>query len=245
MSATGQAKFLKVSGLNAFYGKSHILFDMDLSIDQKGQSICLMGRNGAGKTTTLLALMGWIRGVKGSVRFRGKEVVRQKPHRLARLGFGLVPEDRRIFADLTVGENLKLGLAMAKKWDRQMVWDQERIFNLFPMLKESYNRPGGDLSGGMQQMLTIGRTLAMNPDLLLLDEPSEGLAPIVVKEMAERLLQVKDAGMTMIITEQQHLQFVRKLAEVAYIIDKGQIKYSGSVEEILENQELKKKYLAV
>ena len=243
--AAAHHKFLEVTGLNSYYGKSHILFDVELSIDNENESICLMGRNGAGKTTTLLSLMGWIRKVKGSVKFKGQEVVGLRSYRLARLGFGLVPEDRRVFDDLSVGENLKLGIAMAKKVGRKLEWTEERIFGLFPMLKDAYHRPGGDLSGGMQQMLTIGRTLAMNPELLLLDEPSEGLAPIVVKEMADSLLQVKRAGMTMIITEQQHLNFVKKLADIAYIIDKGEIKYRGTVEQVLGDQELKKKYLAV
>lgn len=245
MQQENEQAYLEVEGINTFYGKSHILFDVSLDVKGKGQVVCLMGRNGAGKSTTLKSVMGWAIPKSGSIKFRGMEIAGKKAHEIAVLGIGMVPEDRRIFSDLTVGDNLRLAIRLSEKAKRPMMWGEEKVFYLFPILKDFYFRRGGDLSGGQQQMLSIARTLMMNPDLLLLDEAAEGLAPIIVKEMAEQLLEVKKEGVTMILTEQQHLDFAMKLADYAYIIDKGEIKFHGSMSEIGENEELKHKYLAV
>jgi branched-chain amino acid transport system ATP-binding protein len=245
MNPTEQEVFLKVERINTYYGKSHILFDVSLEVEKPGDVVCLIGRNGAGKTTTLRSIVGWTAPRKGSVQFRGTEIAGQSAHQITRLGIGIVPEDRRIFADLTVGENLKLGSRLSTRRGRTMIWKEEGIFGIFPILKEFYTRRGGDLSGGQQQMLSIARTLLMNPDLLLLDEPAEGLAPIIVKELGIQLLKVKEEGLTMILTEQQHLDFMMKLGDYGYIIDKGEIKYHAPLGEIKDNEEIKLKFLAV
>lgn len=232
---------LEVQGINTFYGLSHILFDVSLEVDQ-GEAVVLLGRNGAGKTTTMRSIMGLTHAKQGSVRYKGQEITVLEPYRIARLGIGFVPEDRRIFPDLTVQANLEVGYK--KMSGRANRWTFERIYEVFPRLKELANRRGGTLSGGEQQMLTIARTLMGDPDLLLLDEPSEGLAPMVVRDLGTFIDLIKHEGITILLSE-QNVKFSLKHSDRAYILDSGHIKFKGSIEELETNEEIKKKYLAV
>ncbi len=229
---------LQVRNINTFYGLSHILFDVSLEVDQ-GEVVVLLGRNGAGKTTTMRSIMGLTPPKTGEVLFKGRDVSGLAPFKVARLGIGFVPEDRRIFPDLSVKANLDVG-----RTGRTGQWNYERIYDFFPRLKETQSRRGGTLSGGEQQMLTIGRTLMGNPDLLLLDEPSEGLAPIIVKVLGEFIDTMKREGMTVLLSE-QNVKFALKHSDRAYIVDNGQIKYEGAIAELEKDEEIKKKYLAV
>lgn len=232
---------LEVARINTFYGPSHILFDVDLYINE-GEVIALMGRNGAGKTTTILSIMGITPPRSGSIRYLEEEIAGKPPFVIARKGIGFVPEDRRIFPNLTVLENLQLARKNSPIGTR---WTAEKIFDFFPVLNTFSNRRGQTLSGGEQQMLSIARALIGNPQIILLDEPAEGLAPLIVKMLEELLLQIKKQGIPMLLTEQQHLKFAMTLSDRVYIIDKGEIKYHGQSNEFQENEELKKKYLAV
>ncbi len=232
---------LEVEGLNAYYGSSHILFDVSLGIDQ-GQAVVLLGRNGAGKTTTLKSIMGIVHPRSGRITFKGKRVDGLPSYRIARLGIGFVPEDRVIFPDLTVRENLEI--AQRKREAGEASWTIEKIFRVFPVLEKFQGRNGGTLSGGEQQMLTIARTLMGNPEFLLLDEPVEGLAPLIVRMLGQVINQIKDHGVTLLMSE-QNVKFSFKIAQKVYIIDKGTIRYEGSVEDLKANEEVKKKYLAV
>jgi branched-chain amino acid transport system ATP-binding protein len=237
----GGEMILEVEGLNAYYGSSHILFDVSLGIDQ-GQAVVLLGRNGAGKTTTLKSIMGIVHPRSGRITFKGKRVDGLPSYRIARLGIGFVPEDRVIFPDLTVRENLEI--AQRKREAGEASWTIEKIFRVFPVLEKFQGRNGGTLSGGEQQMLTIARTLMGNPEFLLLDEPVEGLAPLIVRMLGQVINQIKDHGVTLLMSE-QNVKFSFKIAQKVYIIDKGTIRYEGSVEDLKANEEVKKKYLAV
>jgi len=228
---------LEVKGIHTYYGMSHILFDVSLSVSQ-GEVVCLLGRNGAGKTTTMRSVMGLTPPRQGSIKFRGEEVVGKKPFMLVRRGMAYVPDDRRIFADLTVGENLEIAERKGGEWDK------DRVYQLFPPLREIDSRRGGYLSGGEQQMLTVGRALMGNPELLLLDEPTEGLAPLMVKALEESILKLKETGLTVLLAE-QNVRSALRLSDRGYIIDNGQIRYHGSIEELKENEEVRKKYLLV
>ena len=232
---------LEVEKINTYYGLSHILFDVSLNID-KGEVVVVLGRNGAGKTTTLLSIMGLNAPRTGAIRYQGQEVMGLAPYKIARMGIGFVPEDRLIFPDLTVYANLDVG--RKSMGSRKSKWTFERIYNLFPVLKDFKDKPGGDLSGGQRQMLTIARTLMGDPDLLLLDEPTEGLAPLIVKMLADFIETIKQEGMTVLLCE-QNLKFALKHADRAYIVDNGIIKYQGTIAELNLNTEIKKKYLAV
>jgi len=232
---------LEVQGINTFYGLSHILFDVSLEVDQ-GEAVVLLGRNGAGKTTTMRSIMGLTPAKQGTVKFKGQEITQLAPFRIARLGLGFVPEDRRIFPDLTVQANLEVGYK--KSGGRTNRWTFDRIYSVFPRLKELANRRGGTLSGGEQQMLTIARTLMGDPELLLLDEPSEGLAPIVVRDLGTFIDLIKKEGITILLSE-QNVKFSLKHSDRAYILDSGHIKFQGSISELEKNEEVKKKYLAV
>jgi branched-chain amino acid transport system ATP-binding protein len=232
---------LVVQNINTYYGLSHILFDVSLNVD-KGEVVVLLGRNGAGKTTTLLSIMGLNAPKSGRVAYGGQDITGWAPYKIARLGIGYVPEDRKIFPDLTVLGNLEVGRKGSK--GKAPSWTVERIYTLFPILKEFSNRAGGTLSGGQRQMLTIARTLMGNPELLLLDEPTEGLAPLVVKMLGEFLEVIKKEGVTVLLSE-QNLKFALKHADRAYIVDNGIIKYQGGIAELGRNEEVKKKYLAV
>lgn len=232
---------LEVENINTYYGLSHILFDVSLQVD-RGEVVVLLGRNGAGKTTTMRSIMGLTAPKQGKVKFNGQEISGLPPYKVARLGLGFVPEDRRIFPDLTVHANLDVG--RQKSGSTGKGWTIDRIYELFPRLKELSNRRGGNLSGGEQQMLTIARTLMGNPDLILLDEPSEGLAPIIVKVLGEFIDLIKQEGMTVLLSE-QNVKFALKHSDRAYIVDNGHIKYQGSIADLEKNEEIKKRYLAV
>ena len=234
--------FLKVEGINTFYGSSHILFDVSLNIE-KGEAVALMGRNGAGKTTTLRSIISLTPPKTGQIRYKGEDITGRAAYKVARKGIGYVPEDRRIFGGLTVKENLEIAQLVQTSPRRN--WDMKAIFKLFPKLKDLENRLGGTLSGGEQQMLTIARALLSNPELILLDEPFEGLAPLIVKNLAELMVEVKQRGITILITEQQHLKYILDLADRVYILDKGHIQYQGGIKELWQNEEFKRKYLAV
>ena len=232
---------LEVTGLNAAYGQAQILFDVALTTGA-GEVVVLLGRNGAGKSTTLKSLIGLVRPLSGEVRFHGRRIDRLQPFQIARLGLGYVPEDRRIFADLSVSENLKVGRQDKREGATQ--WTPERLFELFPNLGRMKNRRGGRMSGGEQQMLTIARTLMGNPSTVLLDEPSEGLAPLIVEQMAKTIRNLKREGLSVLLSE-QNLHFAQLVADRAYIIETGQIRYSGTMAELAANDAVREQYLSV
>jgi branched-chain amino acid transport system ATP-binding protein len=233
---------LEVKEINTFYGTSHILFDVSLTVD-RGEIVCLLGRNGAGKTTTMRSIMGLTPPKSGSVQFHGEEMRRRPPHHIAQKGMGYVPDNRLIFPDLTVRQNLEIAYKVPKDFDGDP-WTIDRIYQLFPILAERERQDGGTLSGGEQQMLTLGRTLMGNPDLLLLDEPVEGLAPLVVKDLGRQILKLKALGQTILFSE-QNIKFASMTSDRAYVIDKGRIRYQGSIEELRTNREIKEKYLMI
>jgi branched-chain amino acid transport system ATP-binding protein len=232
---------LSVDGLHSYYGRAHILADVTLDA-AKGEVVVLLGRNGAGKTTTLKCLMGLVRPARGTIRFDGADITGAAPYVVARAGLAYVPEDRRIFTDLTVQENLEVGRRPARPGVRE--WTLERLFALFPNLAEMRQRHGGSMSGGEQQMLTIARSLMGNPSAILLDEPSEGLAPVIVEEMARTIRDLKDEGLTVILSE-QNLHFANLVSDRAYIIEKGGIRYSGTMAELAADTEIRNAYLTV
>jgi branched-chain amino acid transport system ATP-binding protein len=221
---------LEVAGLNAGYGRAQILFDLGFAV-RAGEVAVLLGRNGAGKSTTLKTLMGLVRAASGEVRFCGQPIQRLQPFQIARLGLGYVPEERRIFTDLTVAENLEVGRRPARTGLPH--WTPQKLFELFPNLGRMRERLGASMSGGEQQMLTIARTLMGNPRALLLDEPSEGLAPVIVEHMARTILELKREGLTVLLCE-QNLHFARRVADRACVLEKGHLRRSGTMREIDE-----------
>jgi branched-chain amino acid transport system ATP-binding protein len=233
---------LDVRKINTYYETSHILYDVSLSV-ARGEIVCLLGRNGAGKTTTMRSIMGLTPPKSGSIQFHGEELRRRAPHYIAQKGMGYVPDNRLIFPDLTVLQNLELGRKIPKKFDGDP-WTVERIYELFPVFADRHHQHGGTLSGGEQQMLTLARTLMGNPDLLLLDEPVEGLAPLVVKYLGEQILKLKQMGLTILFSE-QNVKFATLTSDRAYVIDRGRIKYQGTIEELSANKEIKQKYLMI
>jgi branched-chain amino acid transport system ATP-binding protein len=236
---------LKVDSLNAWYGAAHILYDLSFEVG-RGEVVALMGRNGAGKSTTLKAIMSLI-GKRGSVAFNGHDISRLKPHEIARLGLGYTPEDRRIFVDLTVTENLDIGRQPPRSFaDGQPapVWTPERLYKLFPNLAEMTDRPGGRMSGGEQQMLTVARTLMGNPLLVLLDEPSEGVAPLIVEQMADTIVELKKEGLSILLSE-QNMHFSRLVSDRAYVLEKGQIRWQGSMAALERDVDVQRAYLTV
>jgi len=232
---------LSVTDLHAYYGRAHILQGVSLEA-RGGEVVALLGRNGAGKSTTLKAIMGLVPPAEGEVSFEGRRIEHLPPHRIARLGLGYVPEERRIFTALTVMENLEVGRQPARAG--LPPWSEQRLFALFPNLAELRERPGGRMSGGEQQMLTIARTLMGNPTCVLLDEPSEGLAPIIVAEMAKSIRALKGEGLSVLLCE-QNLRFCEAIADRAYIIEKGQIRFGGTMAELAADQSLREQYLSV
>ncbi|MEN5084710.1 ABC transporter ATP-binding protein [Bosea sp. TWI1241] len=232
---------LAIEGLQAYYGRAHILQGVTFSLRQ-GEVLALMGRNGAGKSTTMKAVMGLVPPAGGSVVFDGRPVQAREPFEIARLGLGYVPEDRRVFSELTVMENLSVG----QRPPREGVphWTPERLFQLFPNLGRMRDRPGGAMSGGEQQMLTIARTLMGNPRLVLLDEPSEGLAPVIVEEMANTIRALKGEGLSVLISE-QNLHFAGSVADRATIIEKGVIRFTGTMAELQADEAVRVQYLSV
>lgn len=234
---------LEVMDINTYYGTSHILFDVSLRVDM-GEIVCLLGRNGAGKTTTMRSIMGLTHPRSGNVRFEGVDLKGRPPYERAKRGMGYVPDDRRIFPTLTVRENLELGMKKGARHDGQEPWTVEGVYELFPILKTLNSHKGGHLSGGEQQMLTIARTLMGNPTLLLMDEPAEGLAPLVVKALEEQVLKLRELGQTILVSE-QNLPFALAVSDRAYVIEKGAIRYEGSIKELEANAEVKRNYLMV
>lgn len=235
------APMLEVSGIHSFYGQAHILFDVSLNV-RAGEVVVLLGRNGAGKSTTLKSIAGLVRPREGSVRFMGEAIERRQPFEIARRGLGYVPEERRIFTELTVLENLEVGRQPARAGVPS--WNFEKIGKLFPNLAEMPDRPGGRMSGGEQQMLTIARTLMGNPLCILLDEPSEGVAPVIVDQMAGAIAELKRQGVAVLLSE-QNLHFAQEVGDRAYIIEKGRIRFQGSMDELRANDEVRAQYLAV
>ena len=237
----GRFPILELKEINTFYGGAHILHGISLHISA-GEVVSLLGRNGAGKTTTIKSSIGLVRPRKGTITFLGHETTSWPTHKICQLGLGYVPEERRIFSDLTVIENLEVGRRPAQ--NDIPAWSVKNLFELFPNLAERKNNLGGQLSGGEQQMLTIARTLMGNPQLILLDEPSEGIAPVIVEKMAEVIREFKSAGLTVLLSE-QNLHFAKLVSDRAYIIESGQICYDGTIAEIEENTEIREKYLAI
>lgn len=232
---------LRVDGIHTYYGRAHILSDVSLQVGP-GEVVVLLGRNGAGKSTTMKSIMGLVPVRSGRVAFEGAGIHGLAPYRIARLGLGYVPEERRVFAGLTVRENLEIGRQAAR--DGLPPWDWERIGRLFPNLATMPDRPGGRMSGGEQQMLTIARTLMGNPRCLLLDEPSEGVAPVIVDQMAEAVRKLKNDGVGILLSE-QNLHFAQAVGDRAYIIEKGRIRYEGTMAELAADGEVREKYLAL
>jgi branched-chain amino acid transport system ATP-binding protein len=232
---------LSVRKLNSFYDRAHILFDVDLDVGA-GEVLALLGRNGAGKSTTLRSIIGMMARRQGSIRFDGEEISALPTHDIVRRGLGYVPEDRRIFTELTVAENLEVGRRPART--DAPAWTPERLFTLFPNLAEMRGRRGSQMSGGEQQMLTIARSLMGNPVLMLLDEPSEGLAPKIVEQMAAAIVTMKREGLGILLSE-QNLHFARLVADRAAIIERGAIRYTGTIAELESRPDIRDAYLAV
>ena len=237
---------LHVEGLHAWYGAAHILHGVSLNVRQ-GEVVALMGRNGAGKSTTLKALAGLVAQREGKILFMGADMARQPSHQIARAGLGYVPEDRRIFTELTVLENLEVGRQRPRHWpDGSAVphWTPEKLFSLFPNLGEMPQRPGGQMSGGEQQMLSVARTLMGQPYLVLLDEPSEGVAPLIVEQMAKTILQLKAQGIGILLSE-QNLPFAQVVADRAYVLEKGQIVHEAPMAALAQDAAVRQQYLGV
>lgn len=232
---------LVVKALNAFYGRAQILFDVDLTVG-KGEVVALMGRNGAGKSTTIKNIMAMIARRRGSVSFDGKDISKAQPHQIARAGLGFVPEERRIFRDLTVMENLSVGSQPPRHG--LPPWTPERLFKLFPNLGQMPTRPGGQMSGGEQKMLTVARTLMGNPYLIMLDEPSEGVAPVIVEQMAHMILELKQQGLSVLLSE-QNIHFAELVSDRAYLLERGQVRFTGPMNDLLADRELCSNYLSI
>lgn len=233
---------LTLAGVNTHYETSHILFDVSLEV-REGESVCLLGRNGAGKTTTMKSIMSLAPASAGAIRFNGVDLIGLPPYEIARLGVGYVPDDRLIFPDLTVRENLEIAVKPGAA-GAPVRWTRERVYELFPVLAPLDARLGGYLSGGEQQMLTIGRTLMGNPSLLLLDEPVEGVAPVVVQELTRQIKALKAMGLTILFAE-QNMHFATQISDRTYVIEKGRIRFHGSMQELAANEEVKSKYLMI
>src|SRR6201992_875949 len=232
---------LSVADLNSHYGPAHILFDIGLEVGE-GEVVALLGRNGAGKSTTFRSIVGLVEQRAGQILFKGKDISAAPTHEIVRAGLGYVPEERRIFTDLTVEENLEVGRQPIRP--NTPHWTTEKLFALFPNLGELRGRPGGRMSGGEQQMLTIARTLMGNPSLVLLDEPSEGLAPKIVEQMVDAILTMKQEGVSIVVSE-QNLHFARLICDLAYIIERGQICFGGTMAELDARPEIRDAHLSL
>jgi branched-chain amino acid transport system ATP-binding protein len=232
---------LSVSNLNSFYGPAHILFDIALEVAD-GEVVALLGRNGAGKSTTFRSIVGLVAQRSGRILFEGHDVSRRPTHEIVRGGLGYVPEERRIFTELTVEENLEVG--RQPKRDKAPHWTQDKLFTLFPNLGEMRKRPGGRMSGGEQQMLTIARTLMGNPSLVLLDEPSEGLSPKIVEQMVDAILTMKKEGVSIVVSE-QNLHFAKLISDRAYIIERGRICFGGTMAELDARPDIRDAHLSI
>ena len=232
---------LSVEDLNSYYGPAHILFDLALQVGE-GEVVALLGRNGAGKSTTFRSIVGLVERRSGRIIFEGRDVSKRPTHEIVRAGLGYVPEERRIFTDLTVEENLEVG--RRPKRPNAPYWSRDRLFALFPNLRELRNRPGGRMSGGEQQMLTIARTLMGNPSLMLLDEPSEGLSPKIVEQMIDTILTMKKEGVSILLSE-QNLHFARLISDRVYIIERGRICFGGTMSELEARPEIREAHLSI
>jgi branched-chain amino acid transport system ATP-binding protein len=228
---------LSVNAIHTYYGISHILFDVSLTVS-KGEVVGLLGRNGAGKSTTMRSIMGLTPPKQGTITFNGQDITGRKAYLLVRDGIAYVPDDRRVFADLTVDDNLEI------PFSRNSEWTRERVYDLFPALGEMKSRRAGNLSGGEQQMLTVARALMTGPELLLLDEPTEGLAPLIVRDLEQLILKLRDVGISILLSE-QNVKSALKLVNRVYVIDNGRIRFEGTVTDLEANEEIKKKYLMV
>jgi branched-chain amino acid transport system ATP-binding protein len=233
---------LGVDGIYTSYGLSQILFGVSLHVDA-GECVSLLGRNGVGKSTTLRSIMGLTAPARGTVTYNGRDITGRAAYQVAQLGVGFVPEDRRIFPDLSVRENLEVARKRSAS-GRAREWTVERVYDLFHVLAKLDDRKGGYLSGGEQQMLTIGRTLMGNPDLLLLDEPSEGLAPLVVRDLGAQIRRLKEEGITILLCE-QNARFAIALSDRAYILEKGQVRFAGTIADLQANNEIRRQYLGL
>jgi branched-chain amino acid transport system ATP-binding protein len=237
---------LEVENLSAWYGAARILFELTLQV-RRGEVVALMGRNGAGKSTTMKAIMGLLTPRKGSVRFNEHDISRLEAYRIARLGLGFTPEDRRIFSDLTVVENLDVGRQDPRTFPDGTpapAWTTEKQFALFPNLAERRDHLGSQLSGGEQQMLTVARTLMGNPLLVLLDEPSEGVAPVIVEQMANTIVELKAQGLSLLLSE-QNLHFAALVSDRVYLLEKGHIGWEGRMADLLDNAEVQRSFLTM
>jgi branched-chain amino acid transport system ATP-binding protein len=246
MDAAAHAALLSVQRLNAWYGAAQILFDVTLQVG-RGEIVALMGRNGAGKSSTLKAVMGLMPRVSGELGFMGRPLAADRPFRIARRGLGYVPEDRRVFTDLTVEQNLETGRQAPRAWPEggaAPAWSLDALYDLFPVLAGLRRRQAGTLSGGEQQMLTIARTLMGNPYMVLLDEPSEGVAPVIVEQIAAMLLELKRQGVGVLLSE-QNLHFAQRVADRAYVLEKGMLRHQGDMAELARNEEVLHAYLGV
>ncbi len=232
---------LRVEALDAYYGRAQILFGVALEV-RRGEVVALMGRNGAGTSTTLKALMNLLEGRRGRIAFRGQDVTRLEPYRIARRGIGWVPEDRRIFTDLTVEENLEVGRQPPRPG--VPAWTVERLLELFPNLAAARHRSADRISGGEQQMLTVARTLMGNPSLVLLDEPSEGVAPVVMEQMARAMLELKRAGVSILLSE-QNVHVARLVSDRVYVLEKGHIRFEGTFAALAADEDVQRTYLTV
>jgi branched-chain amino acid transport system ATP-binding protein len=232
---------LEIQKIDTYYGQSHVLQAISLSIDQ-GEVVSLLGRNGVGKTTTLRSIMGLTPPRRGSIKFQGGEIAGKSPFEIARLGIGYAPDDRRIFPDLTTFENLEIARRMSRK--KGGYWNIDTVCDLFPVLRDLRSSKGTHLSGREQKMLAIGRALMKNPDIILLDEPAEGLAPLVVKNLIEVIKRIREQGVTILLAD-QNLKFCKAVADRGYILEKGVIQYDGTMRDIWENEEVVSKYLVV
>ncbi|MDR5789118.1 MULTISPECIES: ABC transporter ATP-binding protein [Caballeronia] len=232
---------LKVDALNAFHGRAQILFDVGFEVG-RGEVVALMGRNGAGKSTTMKAVMGLLPRISGAVSFMGEDIAGMAPHRIARKGLGYVPEDRRVFGDLTVMENLDTGRQPPR--EDAPSWTPEKLFRVFPNLGEMRNRRASRMSGGEQQMLTVSRTLMGNPRLVLLDEPSEGVAPVIVEQMADMILELKREGLAILLSE-QNLHFAELVSDRVYVLEKGQIRHEGPMHAFARDDAARRELLGV
>ena len=232
---------LDVQSLEAWYGQAQVIYGVSLAVGA-GECVALVGRNGAGKSTTMKAIMGLMARRRGRIVFRGTDISALPSYRIGRLGLGWVPEDRRVFTDLTVRENLEV--ARQPPREGAPTWTEDKLYALFPNLAAMPDRPGGRMSGGEQQMLTVARTLMGNPYLVLLDEPSEGVAPLIVEEMARMIVALKKEGVSILLSE-QNLHFARLVSDRAYVLEKGQIRYHASMAELAANEEVRRNYLSV
>ena len=232
---------LDVQALEAWYGQAQVLFRVSLAVGA-GECVALVGRNGAGKSTTMKAIMGLMARRRGTVVFRGRDISSLPAYRIARLGLGWVPEDRRVFTDLSVRENL--AVARQPPRDGAPTWTEDKLYALFPNLKAMPDRPGGRMSGGEQQMLTVARTLMGNPSLVLLDEPSEGVAPLIVEEMARMIVALKAAGVSILLSE-QNLHFARLVSDRAVVLEKGEVRFTGSMEVLMQDETLQRTHLSL